>query len=206
MEDNFHLAERFGKDGPGRTSVQPGLFYGLRFGRDLELVCVDTSHDTGLPNFHRFFQAPEQRAWLGRTFARADVRWRIPFSHHPAFCAGPSHRDDDEMIHDLLPYFAEGGVRLVLAGHEHNFQVTEVDGRTFVVSGAGGKIREEVPERLEDAGPTVWAGQAHLLLVEVEGDLARLTPLSGLLPDGRPHVMTALTARNEIRRPPYLVR
>jgi tartrate-resistant acid phosphatase type 5 len=206
MEDNFHLAERFRQDGPGRTSVQPGLFYSLRFGRDLELVCVDTSHDTAQPSFRRFFQAPEQRAWLDRTFGRADVGWRIPFSHHPAYCVGPSHRNDEEMIDTLLPYYARGGVRLVLAGHEHNFQLIEVDGRTYVVSGAGGKIREEVPDRFDDAGPTVWAGQAHLVLVEVEEDLARLTPVSGLLPDGRPHVMTALTSRNEIRRPPFIVR
>ena len=86
------------------------------------------------------------------------------------------------MIEAVLPLFERGGVRLALAGHEHNFQVSEVDGRTYVVSGAGGKLREEVPEAFEDAHTTAWAAQAHLLLVEIDGDEARLTPVSGLLP------------------------
>ena len=35
---------------------------------------------------------------------------------------------------------------------------------------------------------------------------ARLTPVSGLLPDGSPHLMTALTPENEIVGPPWVVR
>jgi tartrate-resistant acid phosphatase type 5 len=121
------------------------------------------------------------------------------------FCAGPEHGNDAEMLETLLPLLDRGGVRLVLAGHEHNFQMSEVDGRTYVVSGAGGKLREEVPEQFEDAHTTAWAAQAHLLLVEVEGDQARLTPVSGLMPDGSLHLMTALTKENRIVRPPMTV-
>src|SRR5690606_30677765 len=106
---------------------------------------------------------------------------------------------------DLTPLFATGGVRLVLAGHEHNFQVSEVDGRTYVTSGAGGKIREDPPEDLERAGTTAWSGQSHLLLVDIDGDQATLTPISGLLPDGTPHLMTAMDAQSRIIRPPVVV-
>ena len=44
--------------------------------------------------------------------------------------------------------------------------------------------------------------QAHLLLVELDGREARLTPVSGLLADGTPHLMTALTpaTRSSTRR------
>jgi hypothetical protein len=205
MEDNFHIPERFGGDS-GHTSVGPGLFYRLRYGRDLELVCIDTSLDSADEGVHRFFQAPHHLEWLQEVFGDADVRWRIPFSHHPVYCSGPSHENDTEMLDTLVPLFDRGGVRLVLAGHEHNFQVSEASGRTYVVSGAGGKVREDVPGGFDTAGTTAWAAQAHLLLVEVEGAEARLTPVSGLLPDGGLHLMTALTRHNDVVDPPFVVR
>jgi len=204
MEDNFHVHERF-RDKQDRASVGPGLFYRFGFGRDLELICIDTSQDSEDPEYHRFFQVPDHAQWLEDALAVGDCAWRIPFSHHPVFCAGPSHGNDQEMLETLLPLFERGGVRLVLAGHEHNFQVSEVDGCTFAVSGAAGKLREETPEGFEDAHTTAWAAQAHLLLVEIDGDQARLTPISGLLPDGSLHLMTALTKDNGIVRPPIVV-
>ncbi len=203
MEDNFHLGARF--EGTGRSCIEPGLFYRVRYGRDLELVCLDTSLDPEEQDVHRHFQGPAQRRWLSETFARPDVRWRIPFSHHPAYCAGPSHHNDDEMIEGLLPLFDRADVRLVLAGHEHNFQIGQVARRTYVVSGSGGKVREELPDRLGGTGVEAWAAHAHLLLVEIDGKRARLTPISGIRPDGHPQLLTARTARNEIRRPPFVV-
>jgi tartrate-resistant acid phosphatase type 5 len=204
LEDNFHLHQRFG-DTSGRSSVDPGLFYRVRFGRDVELVAIDTSLDSGNDDVHRHFQAPHHRQWLDEVFSTDDVRWRIPFSHHPAFCAGPKHLNDDEICEDLTPLFASGGVRLVLAGHEHNFQISEVDQRTYVVSGAGGQVREDFPDDFDQAGTTAWSGQSHLLLVEIDGEEARLTPISGLLRDGTPHLMTALSPQGRVVRPPFVV-
>ncbi|HEX5016627.1 MAG TPA: metallophosphoesterase, partial [Actinomycetes bacterium] len=177
--------------------------YRLSFGRDVELVCIDTSQDEENEDVHRYFQDSEHRAWLEHVFQRPDVKWRIPFSHHPCFCAGPAHHDDEEMIRDLVPLFQRGGVRLALAGHEHNFQISEVDDVTYVVSGAGGKVREEVPERLADAGTIAWTGQSHLLHVNVEGQEISLTPFAALDGDGRPHRMTALNRDNEVVYPPF---
>ncbi|WP_028635696.1 metallophosphoesterase [Nocardioides sp. URHA0032] len=205
MEDNFHVRERF-RAQQDRASVGPGLFYRFGYGQDLELICIDTSQDSADPEYHRFFEVPDHQRWLADALAVADPGWRIPFSHHPLLCAGPEHGNDQEMLETLLPLFERGGVRLVLAGHEHNFQVSELDGRTYVVSGAGGQLREEVPTGFDDAHTTAWAAQAHLLMVEIDGDEARLAPISGLLPDGSLHLMTALTKDNEVVRPPFLVR
>jgi hypothetical protein len=205
MEDNFHVHERF-RHQQDRASVGPGLFYRFSYGRDLELICIDTSQDDEDSDHHRFFQVPDHLTWLEEALSSGDPLWRIPFSHHPMYCAGPTHENDREMLETLLPVFERGGVRLALAGHEHNFQVSEADGRTYVVSGSGGKLREEVPERFEEAHTTAWAAQAHLLLVEIDGEEARLTPMAGLLPDGSVHAMTALNRDNEVVRPPLLVR
>lgn len=102
LEDNFHLQQRFG-DAADRSSVDPGLFYRLRYGRDVELVAVDTSLDSDDEAVHRHFQAEHHRRWLEEVFSTGDVRWRIPFSHHPAYCAGPRHLNDEEMCADLAP-------------------------------------------------------------------------------------------------------
>jgi tartrate-resistant acid phosphatase type 5 len=102
-------------------------------------------------------------------------------------------------------------VRLVLAGHEHNFQIGEVGRtgevgpRTYVVSGSGGKVREEMPDRLGAPGVDAWAAHAHLLLVDVEDERVRLTPVSGVRADGSLQLMTARTADHAIRRPPFVV-
>lgn len=203
MTDNFHLASRFER--PGRTYADPGLFYSVQVGRDLELVCFDTSEDPE-EGIHRHFLGDRQQRWLGERFAGPGARWQIPFSHHPAYCAGPHHSDDEEILASVVPHFDRADVRLVLAGHEHNFQVGEVGRRTYVVSGSGGKVREEMPDRIGRTGVDAWSAHAHLLLVQVGEDEVSLTPVTGLRPDGTPHLMTARTADHGIRRAPFVVR
>jgi DNA repair exonuclease SbcCD nuclease subunit len=205
MEDNFHIHERF-HHGLETASVTPGLFYRLRYGVDLEVACLDTSLDSEQEDIHRYFQAPQHQEWLRSTFGWRGDRWLIPFSHHPIYTAGPDHENDEEMLQALEPLFDAADVRLALAGHEHNFQVSEAGGRTYVVSGAAGQLDERVPERFAEAHIVAWAAQAHVLLIELEGPEARLTPISGLLEDGRLHPMTALTPDNQLVEPPLTVR
>jgi hypothetical protein len=205
MEDNFHIHERF-HHGLETASVLPGLFYRVRYGADLELACLDTSLDSEEEAIHRYFQSPNHQDWLRQTFASGERRWLIPFSHHPIYTAGPDHENDEEMLEAFGPLFDAAGVRLVLAGHEHNFQVSRVDGRTYIVSGASGQLDERVPERFAEAHTSAWSGQAHLLLIELDGVEARITPVAGLLPDGQLHPMTALNPRNELVEPPIVVR
>jgi tartrate-resistant acid phosphatase type 5 len=205
MEDNFYIRERF-HHGLETASVMPGLFYRVRYGAGLELACLDTSLDSEQAEIHRYFQAPQHQEWLGATFRRRDDRWLIPYSHHPIYTAGPDHANDEEMREALEPLLDRADVRLLLAGHEHNFQVSELGGRTYVVSGAAGQLDERVPEGFAEAHTTAWAAQAHLILIEVDGPEARLTPIAGLLGDGRLHLMTALTPRNELVEPPLAVR
>lgn len=205
MEDNLHLRVRF-HHGLETASVEPGLFYRFRYGRDLELVCLDTSVDTEDDEVHRWFQLERHRDWLRTTFSDTTARWVIPFSHHPVHTAGPDHTTDTELRAAVLPLWTAAGVRIAFAGHEHNFQVNEREGFIHVVSGAGGQLDERVPEGFAEAGTTAWGAQAHLLLVEVDGAELRVTPVSGLLDDGRLHRMTALSPRNELVEPPLVVR
>ena len=132
----------------------------------------------------------------------------IPFSHHPLYTAGPDHEPDAEMQDALLPLFARAGVRLVAgSGHEHNFQVSEADGRcvrrlrclgTAGREGARAGSRRHTPPRgapRRTCCSSRWTDRR-----------SRVTPVSGLLPGGLLHRMTALTPRNEIVEPPIVVR
>jgi tartrate-resistant acid phosphatase type 5 len=204
--DNFHLAERLaGEEAAGRASVVPGLFYRFRVGSDLELVCLDTSKEQGIlggliggspaDGFKEcLLLHPRHQAFIENAFAprtAASPQWLIPFFHHPVFCAGPQHRSMEEVSKkhftdpggqgklSLMDLFARSGVRLVLTGHEHNFQHCGTDRQHFVVTGGAAKSRPKEPEqdRRREALLRSWSPECHFLLVTVDRDRIVLRPL-----------------------------
>jgi tartrate-resistant acid phosphatase type 5 len=185
LADNLFLDHRFRDDAEsGSASLDPGLFYRFRVGANLEFICIDTSIATGMDVEH-YFDDPAHARWVQEAL-RADgaTRWRIPFSHHPPFCAGPEHGNTTGMVERLVPLFREGGVRLVLSGHEHNFQHAVVDGIHYVVSGAAGKLRVEPPTGFESAGTRAWSASGHFLLVHADERRIVIEPLAGVGADG----------------------
>ena len=207
IRDNFHTDARFTPEVAGsRASADPGMFYRFGFGADVEFVCIDTSLARDLPTEH-FFENPRHRRWLADAFPRRGTgpRWRFPFSHHPAYCAGPSHANTESMVEHLVPLFSGAGVRAAFAGHEHNFQLSRVDGIDYFVSGAGGQLREDRPEGFGPAGTVAWAAQAHLLHGRVDGDTLTVVPLAGVGPDGTPERMTAQAPDGSVVEVPFVV-
>jgi tartrate-resistant acid phosphatase type 5 len=178
--DNLYIQERFGPDQLlGRASLAPGLFYRFRYGRDVEFVCVDTSKEDFFGK--RLFEYPDHRAFLESTFTGTDAaRWTIPFGHHPRYCAGPRHRNTDGM-ESLDPLLARAGVRVMLAGHEHNFQQSAAHGIDFFVTGAGSKVRTDPPRHFADAHTVSWSSSAHFLLITIDGDTMRVRPYGELV-------------------------
>jgi tartrate-resistant acid phosphatase type 5 len=194
--DNMYLRERISADEvSGLSSIEPGLFYRFRFGRDIEFICLDTSKE-GFFYGKRLFEYPKHWKWIEQTFAHNyGVRWRLPFCHHPPFCAGPQHHNTDRMDR-LLPLLASGGVRAMFSGHEHNFQHSHVDGIDYFVTGAGSKVSKGQPDRFADARTASWSDYAHFLLVTIDGDTmtvraigeldgARMTDLPRWTPEHR---------------------
>ena len=200
LADNFHLEGRFRpREERGRASLGPGLFYRLSIGRLLELICVDTTW--GAERGRRYFDDPDHREWLEDALPEVpeggDGRWRIPFNHHPPYCAGPHHEGMPEQVRSLVPLYRRARVRLVLSGHEHNFQHGEVDGVHYVVAGAGGKLQEDPPTRFDAGGTVAWAAEPHCLLVEVDEDRVVVTPYGGTEPGGEPRPIGAVTPAGE---------
>ncbi|HSI82057.1 MAG TPA: metallophosphoesterase [Solirubrobacterales bacterium] len=171
LADNYFLDHRFRREiDAGRASLDPGLFYRFGVGASVEFICIDTSIAADAEGDH-YFDAPSHREWVREALRRSadgTPLWRIPFSHHPPFCAGPEHPCTAGMIERLVPLFERAGVRIVLSGHEHNFQYSLVNGIHYVVSGAGGKLRTERPTAFTAAGTRAWGAEGHFLVVDLD--------------------------------------
>lgn len=208
LADNFHLDARFGgAAGEGRASCDPGLFYRVPIGGLLELVCMDTTRDEerGRP----FFDDERHRPWLEDTFqaegGRRGVRWVVPFAHHPAWCAGPHHTGMPEQLEGLIPLYERAGVRLVLAGHEHNFQHGRHGDLHHVVSGAGAKLDERRPSRWVEAGIDAWAAEPHCVLVEADHERLTVTPYAPAAEGGDPRPMDAQAPDGTVRPATFVI-
>jgi hypothetical protein len=188
LADNFHLEERFGPhQDRRRASLEPGLFYRFDVGALVELVCVDTTwgEHAGV----HYFDDDRHRPWVEEAFPpdpAGGTPWRIPFCHHPPYCAGPHHQSMPAQLDSLIPLYKQAAVRLVLSGHEHNFQHGHVEGIDHIISGAGAKLDQDHPRAWGETGTLSWAAQAHCLLIEVNADRLVVTPYGTLGPDGRP--------------------
>jgi hypothetical protein len=184
--DNFYLGERLlGEEAAGRASIGPGLFYKFRYGSEIELVCLDSSRRFLLFG-DRFFRHANHAPFLENAFPAVEAarpRWRVAFAHHPPYCAGPMWGNSKSSLEHLVPRYRRAGVRIVLSGHEHNFQHAEHDGIHYFVTGGAGKVRTGRPDRFAEAGTRGWAAIPHFLLVSLGRDRARVTPVGE---DGRP--------------------
>ncbi len=203
--DNMYLLERLASDeAAAGASVDPGLFYRIRYGRDVEFICLDTSKE-GFFRGKRLYEYPKHWAWIEQALAGdGGVKWRLPFCHHPPFCAGPQHGNTDRM-EKLLPLLTRGGVRAMFSGHEHNFQHSHHDGIDYFVSGAGSKVRKGVPDKFEGAHTVSWSDYAHFLLVTIDGDTMSVRAI-GELEDGALRDLPRLTPAGEALTGPIVVR
>jgi tartrate-resistant acid phosphatase type 5 len=171
--DNFYIAERIkGEEAAGRASTDPGLFYRFRYGSDIEFICIDTSRESIFSQ--RLYKHPKHADFLSKALPAGNAAdhpapvWRIPFGHHPPFCAGPTHHNTSGMD-ELVQRFRLAGVRVVFSGHEHNFQHSLFEGMNCFISGAAGKLREGRPTKFEAANTVSWAASLHFLLVTIDG-------------------------------------
>ena len=184
LADNYFTEHRFRPEVVAdRASREPGLFYRLGFGSDVDFVAIDTSFASDMPYEH-YFDDPGHAEWLTGSFEQSNARWVVPFSHHPPFCAGPEHGNTTGMVERLVPLFERSNVSLVLSGHEHNFQHSVLNGIHYFISGAGAKLRPEPPTQFVDAHTNSWASEGHLLLIRINADHASVSALGDLTADG----------------------
>ena len=87
--------------------------------------------------------------WLEDDLAASDAEWKIAFFHHPPFSLYASRSDETGVINLILPALRNGGVDLILVGHDHHYMrshpvrgdcpVPGGDGAIpFIIVGSGG--------------------------------------------------------------------
>jgi len=83
----------------------------------------------------------EQYAWLEPTLAESTAEWKVVAIHHPPYSAGYQGSSVD-VCDRFLPLFERYGVELVLSGHDHDYQRSNViNGVTYVVTGGAAGTR-----------------------------------------------------------------
>ena len=170
VEDNFYIRERIlGEEAAGRASFCPGMFYRFRYGSDIEFCCLDTSKEDFFKG-RRLFEYAKHWEFVECAFPedRSGSLWRIPFCHHPPYCAGPQHHNTKSMSR-LIPLWQRAGVKVVFSGHEHNFQHSRADGIDYFITGAAGKLRRTPPDNFQAAHTVSWATACHFLLARIQG-------------------------------------
>jgi hypothetical protein len=186
LYDNLLVTPRFHNPPPGRdASVTKGLFYRFRYGSDVEFICLDTSKDRLLFG-KRMFEKNPGKTWMRNALASplGSPAWRIPFSHHPPYCAGPEHGDTNSMRDDIIPLCVDHGVRAFISGHEHNFQCIDSEDAArrvrCIVTGGGGQWRTGKPEKSTNGNVHSWGGNAgtHFLIVSIAGSSMKIEPIT----------------------------
>ena len=141
-------------DLPGNES-----WYSFDWG-DVHFVAVDTER-----------LGSEQAAWLERDLTAARGRWTIVYLHKPPISAG-EHGGDAQVRRWIHPIVARHRVKLVLAGHEHDYERTRpIDGVTYVITGGGGNGTRPVRR----ASWTAYSDDViHFVYVTIQDDVLRL--------------------------------
>ena len=187
LYDNLLVTPRFVSELPAsrEASVSPGLFYRFRFGADVELICIDTSKEEDFGE--RMFEVGRHKQWLENALENplGTPHWRIPFSHHPPYCKGPAHDEDETRLRlDIIPRSKAAGIRTFISGHEHNLQCIDSpspnDGVRCFISGGAGGFRDGRPKKSTDGFMHCWGGNesGHFLIVTISGTRMTVEPIS----------------------------
>ncbi len=162
---------------------KPARYYNFQYANLAEFFGLDSTLNTesGGPR-PAYLESGPQFQWMQRTIPASKLPWKIPYYHHPVFNAGPRHVASRGELNHWVRLFSSSGVKVVFNGHEHNFQFTEVNDKSYgirwVTSGAGGELRTgSVLSRMRQENIAGWAAENHFLVVEIDGKTMHITPI-----------------------------
>jgi predicted phosphodiesterase len=132
-----------------------------------------------LLNSQAFYGSGErdaQTGWLEEQLKDQSVRHSIIVTHIPPFTSGKYEKDGGPLRSRWVPLFEASNVRLVLSGHDHNYQRLEVNGITYVVSGGGSTSL--YPLSLAHPNAKVFERRSHFVLLELYRDRIELISIA----------------------------
>lgn len=120
-------------------------YYSFDYG-DAHFVALDTE----APLYYASPAVSDDMAdWLAHDLAATAKPWKVAFFHRPAYSSG-LHGSQADVQQKLVPVLEQGGVNLVLSGHDHSYERTipirggaptpfSSGGIVYVVTGGGGR-------------------------------------------------------------------
>ncbi len=129
-----------------------------------------------------------QLVWLRDALANSRARWKVVFLHHSIYSAATrrgGHGGERSVLrlrHLLEPIFVEGGVDLVLAGHDHHYDRSTLQPASapashqvqYVTAGASARLRADVIDHANTFLAKADATTHSFLIVEVTHDAIRI--------------------------------
>lgn len=126
-----------------------------------------------------FEEGTAQHDWLKSTLKSNKLPWVVVFFHRSPYTSEYEGSEEVAIREALTPLFEAYGVDLVLSGHNHNYQRSEADGITYLVTGGGGGNLSSSVE--PDEYLVTYEIAYHLLYIRVEGDTLTVRAME---PDG----------------------
>jgi 3',5'-cyclic AMP phosphodiesterase CpdA len=84
---------------------------------------------------------PEEIDWIEKELKASNDDWKIAVFHHPLYSSGGRHGPDLKLREALEPIFAQYGVSVVFAGHDHFYErIKPQHGIVYFVVGSGGQL------------------------------------------------------------------
>jgi 3',5'-cyclic AMP phosphodiesterase CpdA len=113
---------------------------------------------------------PSQLAWLDERLTASSADWKVVFLHHPLYTSGRYRNASRAHRWAVEPILNRHGVHVVLSGHEHIYQRSELqNGILYFVSGGAGSLRPGDGV----AAPFIarsYDDDYHFMLLEIEDD------------------------------------
>jgi len=82
--------------------------------------------------------------------------------HYPPYSTGQHNADEKGLRQSIVPLFETHDVDLVLTGHDHNYERSEVNGVTYLVTGGGGaSLRNQDAAKVGSYDSSVLYVKAH---------------------------------------------
>ena len=85
---------------------------------------------------------------------------------------------------EIVKQFEKAGVRVVLSGHQHQFQHSRANDIEYLVTGGAGKLSTGTPDKFAKARTVSWSAAYHFLLVTVDGKRMTVRAIGQLNNDG----------------------
>jgi acid phosphatase type 7 len=126
-------------------------------------------HITVLDAYSAFYPGSEQYMWLEADLQATSQPWRIVTLHDSPYVYSLAHPPNALARAYLAPLFEKYGVQLVIAGHNHFYQRSVVNGISYIVTGGGG-----APLYGTTAGPGLQYSEAAFHFVVVTANSASL--------------------------------